>query len=137
MWPASSSSTSPRCNRLGEGQRADLGERAVGLASGFVVSPVSDSLENALDVDLFEIQTSTDDGGGPAVTIGEQVGERLFVRLRQIFGTQDATEFRLEYQLADFLRLQGSFAEGSPSANRSLTRRVERGGIDLVLFFSY
>jgi translocation and assembly module TamB len=123
-------------NRLAAGQREALGERAVGLASGFVVSPISDTLEHALNVDLFELEATTDDGG-PAITLGEQVGERLFVKFRQIFGTQDASEFQLEYQLADFLRLQGSFSEGKGRANRSLTRRVERGGIDLVVFFSY
>jgi translocation and assembly module TamB len=123
-------------NRLGSGQRDALGERAVGLASGFVVSPISDTLEHALDVDLFELEAVTE-GGGPAITLGEQVGERLFVRVRQTFGAQDTTEFRLEYQLAEFLRLQGSFSEGKGRADRTLTRRVERSGIDLVVFFSY
>ena len=124
-------------NKLGEGQRADLGGRAVGLASGLVVSPISDTLEHALDVDLFEIETGTDEGDGPAITVGEQVGERLFVKLRQIFGSQPASEVRLEYQLTDFLRLEGSIAEGGGRANRNFTRRVERRGIDLVVFFSY
>lgn len=125
-------------NQLGAGQRANLGQRALGLASGLVVAPINDTLENALDVDLFEIEAVANEGGGePAVTIGEQVGERLYARFRQIFGAQDASEVQLEYQIADVLRLQGSFAEGRRRANRSLTRRIERGGIDLVLVFSY
>jgi autotransporter translocation and assembly factor TamB len=124
-------------NQLGEGQRVNLGERALGLATSFVVSPLNDTLQNALDVDLFQIDTATDEGGGPAITVGEQVGEKLFVRFRQIFGAQDASEFQLEYQLTDILRLQGSYAEGSQRANRSLARRIERGGIDLILVFSY
>jgi len=125
-----------RHHRLAAGQRETLGERAVGLAGGLLVSPISDTLEQALNVDLFELEATTDDGG-PAITLGEQVGERLFLKFRQIFGTQDASEFQLEYQLADFLRLQASLSEGKGRANRSLTRRVERGGIDLVVFFSY
>jgi hypothetical protein len=88
-------------------------------------------------VDVFEVDPSGDEGEGPTVTVGQQVGERLFLRFRQIFGARDVSEFQLEYQLADFLRLEGSFAEGQTSANRSLTRRVERGGIDLVVYFSY
>jgi translocation and assembly module TamB len=124
-------------NRIGEAERQVLGERAVGLASGLVVSSISDTVEHALDIDVFELEAITDDGGGPAVTFGEQVGERLFVKFRQIFGTQEASEFQLEYELADFLRLQGSLSEGKGRANRSLTRRVERGGIDLVVFFSF
>jgi len=122
-------------NQLGEGERASLG--ATSLASGLVVSPLADSLGRALNLDLFQVETVSDGGGGPSVTLGQQVGERLFVRLQQIFGSQDATEFELEYRLAEFLRLQGSIGEGQGRANRSFTRRVERGGIDLVVFFSY
>ena len=123
-------------NRLGTDQREALGERALSLASGFVVSPISDTLEHALDIDLFELEAVTE-GGGPAITLGEQVGERLFVRFRQTFGALDTSEFQLEYQVSDFLRLQGSFAEGKGRADRTLIRRVERTGIDLVVFFSY
>ena len=124
-------------NQLGEGERASLGERAASLAGGFVVSPIVESLGDALDLDLFEVETVAENGGGPAVTLGDQVGERLFLRFRQQFGGQDVSEFLLEYRLADVLRLQGSLAEGAGSANRSLTRRVERGGIDLVVVLSY
>jgi translocation and assembly module TamB len=99
-------------NRLGQGQATNLGERAASLAGGFV-------------------------GEGPTVTIGHQVSEKLFLKFRQLFGTRDVSEFELEYQLTDFLRLQGSFAEGQTSAQRNLTRRVERAGIDLVVYFSY
>jgi uncharacterized protein involved in outer membrane biogenesis len=124
-------------NRLGQGQATNLGERAAALAGGFVATPLSDTLGRALNVDIFELDPSGDEGEGPTVTIGQQVGERLFLKFRQLFGTRDVSEFQLEYQLTDFLRLQGSIAEGQTSANRSLTRRVERGGIDLVVYFSY
>jgi translocation and assembly module TamB len=123
-------------NRLASAQRDALGERAVSLASGFIASPISDTLEHALDIDLFELETVTD-SGSPAITLGEQLGDRLFVKFRQIFGAQDASEVQLEYQLNDILRLQTSFSEGAGRANRTLSRRVERGGIDLVVFFSY
>jgi translocation and assembly module TamB len=124
-------------NRLGEGQTANLGERAAQIAGGFVVTPIASSLGRALNVDVLEVDPSGDDNAGPTVTIGQQVGEKLFVRFRQMFGVRDVSEFQLEYQLTNILRLQGSFAEGQTSANRSLTRRVERGGIDLVVYFSY
>ena len=124
-------------NRLGQGEAINLGERAAQLAGGFVVTPLADTLGRALNVDVFEVDPSGDEGEGPTVTVGQQVGERLFLKFRQIFGARDVSEFQLEYQLADFLRLEGSFAEGQTSANRSLTRRVERGGIDLVVYFSY
>ena len=124
-------------NRLGQGQATNLGERAAAMAGGFVAAPLANTLGRALNVDIFELDPSGDEGEGPTVTIGQQVGERLFLKFRQLFGTRDASEFQLEYQLTDFLRLQGSIAEGQTSANRSLTRRVERGGIDLVVYFSY
>ena len=83
---------------------------------------------------MFEIQTSSEDGYGPSVTLGEQVGERLFFRFRQAFGSQSVSEFILEYQLAEYLRLQTSVAEGG-GAQRNLTQRVEQGGdrSDLLL----
>lgn len=123
-------------NQLGEGERVSLAERAGALAGGFVVEPIVESLGRALDVDLLEFQTASD-GGGPRITVGEQIGDRLFLKFSQQFGPRDISEFMLEYQLADFLRLQASFAEGEGLTNRSLTRRVERGGIDLIFFFSY
>ena len=123
-------------NQLGQDQQTSLAERAGALASGFVVAPIAQSLQRALDLDVFEVE-AVSDGGGPAVTIGEQVGDRMFAQLRQQFGSQDVTEVLLEYRLADFLRLQGAFAEGESRANRSLTRRVERAGIDLVFVVSY
>jgi hypothetical protein len=44
----------------------------------------------------------------------------------------------MEYQIARFLRLQGSGAPGATTkTNRSLQRRVERGAADLIFFFSY
>jgi translocation and assembly module TamB len=124
-------------NRLGQGEVTDLTERAAGMASGFVVTPLAVSLERALDLDVFELDAVGDERGGPSATIGRQVGERLFVKFRQSFGTQDVSEFDLEYQISDILRVEGSIAQGRNAANRTLTRRVERGGIDLVVFFSY
>jgi translocation and assembly module TamB len=124
-------------NRLGQGEATNLGERAAQIAGGFVASPLSSSLGRALNVDIFELDPTGDEGEGPTITVGQQVGERLFLKFRQLFGARDSSEFQLEYQLSDFLRLQGSFAEGQSSANRYLTRRVERAGIDLVVYFSY
>ena len=124
-------------NRLGQGEVNTLAERAAGMASGFVVTPLAVSLERALDLDLFELDAVGDERGGPSATIGRQVGEKLFVKFRQSFGTQDVSEFDLEYQINNFLRLEGSAAQGRNAANRTLTRRVERAGIDLVVFFTY
>jgi autotransporter translocation and assembly factor TamB len=124
-------------NQLGEGQQASLAERAGALAGGYLTSGLARSIGNALDLDEFEIQATGEAGAGPSITLGEQVGRNLFFRLRQGFGSQQTTELILEYQIAEFLRAQGSIAEGSAAAQRIQFRRVERAGLDLIFFFSY
>ena len=59
------------------------------------------------------------------------------MRLRQGFGAEQATEMILEYQISEFLRFQGSVAETSGVVQRNAFRRIERGGLDLIFFFSY
>ncbi|MGH9329041.1 MAG: translocation/assembly module TamB domain-containing protein, partial [Vicinamibacterales bacterium] len=126
-------------NSLRTEERITLAQRAGAIASGFVAAPLAQSIGRALDVDLFEIETTSEAAGfGAAVTLGQQINEQLFVRFRQNFGPQDASEFILEYQLADFLRFRGSTAPGGGvKANRAILRRVERGAADLIFFFSY
>jgi autotransporter translocation and assembly factor TamB len=126
-------------NELGTGERSSLAATAGGIATGFIAAPLGDSIGRALDLDLFEITTTTETGDlGAGVTLGQQVGDRAFVKLRQQFGERNVTEFMLEYNLTRFLRLEVTGApESSASANRINQRRIERGGIDLIFFFSY
>jgi autotransporter translocation and assembly factor TamB len=127
-------------NSLESGQQSSLAAMAGSTAAGFVVAPLTQSLSRALNLDIFEIQTTTESGGtGGIVTVGQQIGDSLFFRFRQQFGSQEISEVILEYQLARFLRLQASTAQGDGvgAANRSLTQRVERAGIDLIFYFSY
>ncbi len=126
-------------NELGTGERSSLAATAGGIATGFIAAPLGDSIGRALDLDLFEITTTTETGElGAGVTLGQQLGERAFFRLRQQFGAQSTTEFEIDYQLARFLRAQGSASpETSGAGNRINQRRVERAGIDLIFFFSY
>lgn len=125
-------------NQLGEGQQASLAERAGALATGFVASKLADSIGRALNLDTFEIQTAPESSGGQGaqVTVGEQLGQRLFVRLTQGVGAENLSQFVLEYELAPYLRLQTTVTQGD-SATRSLVRRQERTGVDLIFFFSY
>jgi autotransporter translocation and assembly factor TamB len=126
-------------NELGTGERSSLAATAGGIATGFLAAPLGESIGRALDLDLFEITTSSDNGSmGAGVTVGQQIGERAFLKLQQQFGDRTITEFMVEYQLADFLRLQGSGApETIGFANRLGDRRIEKAGIDLIFFFSY
>ncbi|WP_396627336.1 translocation/assembly module TamB domain-containing protein, partial [Luteitalea sp.] len=127
-------------NQLGTGQQNSLAQRAGGIAAGFVVSPLAEAIGSTLDLDQFEVETTDPTGRvNPAVVIGQQVTQDLFLRFRQQFGNQQVSQFLLEYRLADFLRLQGNVAEGDglSAGNRSLTQRIERYGVDLVFYFSF
>ena len=126
-------------NELGTGERSSLAATAGGIATGFIAAPLGDSIGRALDLDLFEITTTTDEGDlGAGVTLGQQVGDRAFLKLRQQFGERNVTEFLIDYQLKRFLRLEVTAApDPQGSANRLNQRRIERGGIDLIFFFSY
>ncbi len=127
-------------NELGTGERSSLAATAGGIATGFIAAPLGKSIGEALDIDQFEIAPTTSESGelGAAVTLGQQVNERTFIKLYQEFGQRTTTEFRLEYRIARFLRLETSVApETSGSANRINQRRIEREGIDLIFFFSY
>lgn len=126
-------------NELGTGERSSLAATAGGIATGFIAAPLGDSIGRALDLDLFEITTTTESGElGAGITLGQQIGDKAFLKLRQEFGERNTTEFMLEYQLARFLRLQTTAApQASGSANRINQRRIERFGMDLIFFFSY
>jgi translocation and assembly module TamB len=126
-------------NQIGNEERGFLTDVAANYAAGIFTEQLSQSLGRALDLDLFEIQTTT--AGGevtPRITVGQQFGDRMFMRFSQQFGSQQISEFTLEYELTDYLRLAGSVAEGRQSSGQRLAlRRVERFGLDLVFFFSY
>jgi autotransporter translocation and assembly factor TamB len=126
-------------NELGTNQRSTLAATAGGIATGFIATPLGESIGRALDLDLFEITTTAEgDTVGAGVTIGQQIGDRVFFKLRQQFGDRTYSEFLVEYQLSDFLRVQASAApETSGTANRIGQRRIERAGIDVIFFFSY
>jgi len=126
-------------NELGTGERASLAATAGAVAGGFIATPLGESIGRALDLDLFQITTMTEnDTLGAEITIGEQVGERTFLKVRQQFGDRTYSEFLLEYRISEYLRLVAAAApETSGAANRIGQRRIERAGMDLIFFFSY
>jgi autotransporter translocation and assembly factor TamB len=126
-------------NELGSGERTSLAATAGGIATGFIATPLGQSIGKALDLDLFEINTMAEgESIGAELTVGEQIGDKTFFKLRQTFGDRTYSEFLLEYQIADFLRFVGSGApEASNAGNRIGQRRIERAGVNLIFFFSY
>jgi translocation and assembly module TamB len=84
-------------NELGTGERASLAATAGGIATGFIAAPLGEAIGRALDLDIFEITTTTEEGEfGAGLTVGQQIGDRAFIRMRQQFGEFTATEFLLE-----------------------------------------
>jgi hypothetical protein len=117
-------------NELAEAQKVSLASRAGAMAAGVLVGPIADSVARALDLDVFEIQTAAEGTGGPIVTVGRQVSDRLFVGFRHEFGTEGSNRLTFEYRLTEFLRIVTSVAQGGDPASRS--SRAEAAGIDLI-----
>ena len=88
-------------NSVGEAQQVSLAQRAQGLAAGAVASELSKSIGNALNLDTFDIQMSPDSGATAQVTIGQQVGQNLFVKVQQDVGDR-LDELHPEYQLKEW-----------------------------------
>jgi autotransporter translocation and assembly factor TamB len=123
-------------NSLGEGQQVSLAQRAQQLATGTVASALSSSIENALGLDTFEISTAPDSGAAASLTVGEQLGQNLYVKVEQGIGGQSETNFILEYELTKWLRMRTNVLQGS-SNQQQLFQRAQGSGADLLFFFSY
>ncbi len=123
-------------NELGEGEKGAVGQAAATMVGGLVAAPLAEALRGVLDVDLLEISAGGEAGGGPSVAIGNQIGERVFAKVRQQFGAADVTEFLLDYELTELLRLQTSVVEGAQT-NRVPGRVIEQSGVDFVFVVKY
>ena len=84
---------------------------------------------------MFEIRAAGDNGAGPSVSLGRQVGSRLFIGLRQEFGKEDISAVSFEYRLSSLLRLVTSVAQGAQQTHR--TRRNDPTGVDLIFVIRY
>jgi autotransporter translocation and assembly factor TamB len=123
-------------NQLGAGDQISLVQRAQSLAGGALTGQLAQSIGDALGVNTFEINLAPETGGGPQVTLGQQVGQNLFVKLQQSIGDQSQTNFIVEYELAKWLRLQTNVIQGS-TTQQQLFQRMQGSGVDLLFFFSY
>jgi len=123
-------------NSLGEGQQVSLAQRAQQLATGTLASALSSSIENALGVDTFEISTAPESGANASVTVGQQVGQNLYVKVEQGIGGYNDTNFIFEYELTRWLRLRTNVLQGSATQQVQF-QRVQGSGADLLFFFSY
>jgi translocation and assembly module TamB len=124
-------------NSLGEGQQINLAQRAQAMATGALASGLAKELGDALGVDTFEISTAPEMAGAYAtLTLGQQVGQNLYVKVEQGIGDKSTTNFVLEYELTKWLRLQTNVLQGS-SVQQNVFQRIQGSGADLLFFFSY
>jgi autotransporter translocation and assembly factor TamB len=118
-------------------QQQDLAIRAGALAAGFLVAPLMTAVERTLGLELLEIEPPSGSSSGPRVTIGDELAPGLIARFSRQFGPGDYDEATLEYLLSRILRIRATFSDATALTPASLFRRVERAGIDLILFFSF
>ena len=112
--------------------RLSLTDRAAALAGGYLATGLSRSISNALQLDEFEIQAG-EQGFGPTLSVGQQVGEHFFFRVRQGFGDAQATELILEYQLEGPSPRSGSGSRDRRRAARAIqTHRACGPRFDLL-----
>ena len=97
---------------------------------------VAKSIGTALNLEEFEINMAPEGGGGPEVTLGQQVGQNLYLKVQQGIGDQSTTNVILEYELAKWLRFRTNVLQGS-STQQQLFQRMQGSGADLLFFFSY
>ena len=97
---------------------------------------LAQSIGNALNLDTFEIDVAPESGGAPNVTLGQQVGQNLYVKVQQGVGDQSTTNVILEYEIARWLRLQTNVMQGA-STQQSVFQRNQGSGADLIYTFSY
>jgi Uncharacterized protein conserved in bacteria len=123
-------------NQLGEDAQVSLAQRAQGLALGAATGQLTQSIGGALGVDTFELNLAPEDGGAASVTIGQQFGQNLFVKVQQGIGDQGQTNVILEYELSKWLRFRTNVLQGS-STQTQLFQRQAGSGADLLFFFGF
>jgi autotransporter translocation and assembly factor TamB len=124
-------------SELSAEQQQELVVRAGALAAGFIAAPLMTALERSLGLDVLEIEPPATSNEGVRVTIGDELAPGLVARFSRQFGPNEYDEATIEYFLSRLLRIRATFSDAGSMATRSPFRRVERAGIDLILFFSF
>jgi translocation and assembly module TamB len=122
-------------NQLSAIQQQQLVTRAGVLAAGFLAQPIVSAIQNETGIDILEVEPG-DVGTDIKVTIGHEIAPGLVARFSRQFGQEAYDEATIEYYLSRLFRLRATFSDAQAIA-RSSFRRVERAGIDLLLFFSF
>jgi translocation and assembly module TamB len=129
-------------NQLSALQQQELAVRAGTLAAGFLAAPLLSALEHTLGISTLEIEPASsarpgDLATGARVTIGDELAPGLVARFSRQFGAEEYDQATIEYYLSRILRIRATFSDAADLIATSPFRRVERAGIDLIVFFSF
>jgi autotransporter translocation and assembly factor TamB len=124
-------------NELNASQQENLAVRAGTLAAGFLAAPIVSALQGELGLDILQLETTGELETGPRITVGNEIAPGLVARFSRQFGADPYDELTLEYSLWRIFRLRATFSDAQSLSALSPFRRLERAGIDLLLFFSF
>jgi autotransporter translocation and assembly factor TamB len=124
-------------NQLSAAQQQQLVARAGVLAAGFLAQPIVSAISSQTGIEILEVEPG-DVGADVKITIGHEIAPGLVARFSRQFGQEAYDEATVEYYLSRLFRLRATFSDVQTAAvSQSLFRRVERAGIDLLLYFSF
>jgi autotransporter translocation and assembly factor TamB len=124
-------------NQLTGAQQQQLLVRAGTLAAGFLAGQVLSAVQSEVGLDILELETGGDFGTGPKVTVGEEIAPGLVARFSRQFGQEPYDEATIEYAISRLFRIRATYSDAQSLSVRSPFRRIERAGIDLLVFFSF
>ena len=124
-------------NQLTAPQQQQLLVRAGTLAAGFLATQVVAAIESEVGLDILELEPGGDFGEGPKITVGEEIAPGLVARFSRQFGQEPYDEASIEYLISRIFRIRATYSDAQTMSVRSPFRRVERAGVDLLVFFSF
>jgi hypothetical protein len=122
-------------NQLSAAQQSELMIRAGTLAAGFLAGPIVSAISAETGIEILEVEPA-EFGLGFKLTVGHEIAPGLVARFSRQFGQEAYDEATFEYYLSRIFRIRGTFSDAQVLARTSF-RRVERAGIDLLVFFSF
>ena len=75
-----------------------------------------------------------ENGSTASVTIGQQIGQNLYVKVEQGLGDQSQTNVILEYELTKWLRFRTNMLQGATTQAQMFQRQQGSGAESPVLF---
>ena len=124
-------------NQLTAIQQQELAVRAGTLAAGFLASPLVTALGAKLGLEILEIEPAAIRRRRAAGDDRRRDCARPRRPLQPSVRPRRVRRGDHRYHLSRLLRIRATFSDAATLSARSPFRRVERAGIDLLMFFSF